>query len=98
MVNKTLVGEEQTTIQSSLELPPLPNAPLPSLPPSFLSLQDLLQNPDIAPGVVMLEEAGELLEAHTLTSLSPKTKQLIMVSCLVGSPVDASCWQLNQYT
>ena len=44
-----------------------------------------MQNPDIAPGVVMLEEAGELLEAHTLTSLSPKTKQLIMVSTLVGS-------------
>jgi hypothetical protein len=42
----------------------------------------LLQNSEVAPGVVMIEEAAELLEAHALTSLSPKTKQLIMASHL----------------
>lgn len=31
--------------------------------------------------VVMVEEAGELLEAHVLTSLCPATKHLIMVGC-----------------
>ena len=31
------------------------------------------------PTVVMVEEAGELQEAHTLTSLGSTTKQLIMV-------------------
>ena len=41
--------------------------------------KDLLQDPEVAPGVVLVEEAGELLEAHTLTSLSARTKQLIMV-------------------
>lgn len=41
--------------------------------------KELLQNPDIAPTVVMVEEAGELHESHTLTSLSERTKQLILV-------------------
>jgi hypothetical protein len=39
----------------------------------------MLQDPKVAPAVVMVEEAGELLEVHALTSLSPRTKQLIMV-------------------
>jgi hypothetical protein len=37
--------------------------------------------------VVMVEEAGEVLEAHVLTSLSPKTKQLIMVRGRPGGTV-----------
>ena len=32
-----------------------------------------------SPGVVLVEEAGEILEAHILTSLGPHTKQLIMI-------------------
>ena len=43
--------------------------------------KDLLQNPSIAPSVVLVEEAGEVLEAHTLTCLSPRTESLILV-CL----------------
>ncbi|KAG1675262.1 hypothetical protein FOA52_016293 [Chlamydomonas sp. UWO 241] len=30
------------------------------------------------PSVIIVEEAGEVLEAHVLTSMSPETKQLIM--------------------
>jgi superfamily I DNA and/or RNA helicase len=30
-------------------------------------------------GIVLVEEAGELLEAHVLTSLSPSTKHLILI-------------------
>ncbi|KAG1673298.1 hypothetical protein FOA52_002578 [Chlamydomonas sp. UWO 241] len=41
--------------------------------------KDLLQSKGCAPGVVMVEEAGEVLEAHVLTSLSPVTKHLIMI-------------------
>lgn len=32
-----------------------------------------------SPGVVLVEEAGEILEAHILTSLGPQTEQLIMI-------------------
>lgn len=32
-----------------------------------------------APGVVLVEEAGEILESHVLTALSPNTKQLILI-------------------
>ncbi|KAG0645114.1 NFX1-type zinc finger-containing 1 [Hyphodiscus hymeniophilus] len=32
-----------------------------------------------APGVVLVEEAGEILESHVLTALSPTTKQLILI-------------------
>lgn len=32
-----------------------------------------------APGVVLVEEAGEILESHVITALSPKTKQLILI-------------------
>ena len=32
----------------------------------------------VAPGVVLVEEAGEILESHILTALSPETKQLIL--------------------
>ncbi|KAI0107176.1 P-loop containing nucleoside triphosphate hydrolase protein [Nemania sp. FL0031] len=31
------------------------------------------------PGVVLVEEAGEILESHVLTALSPDTKQLILI-------------------
>lgn len=33
----------------------------------------------ISPGIVLLEEAGEILESHVLTALGPHTKQLIMI-------------------
>jgi AAA domain len=33
----------------------------------------------VAPGVVLVEEAGEILESHILTALSPETKQLILI-------------------
>jgi hypothetical protein len=36
-----------------------------------------LQN--VSPGVLLVEEAGEILECHTLTALMPKTKQLILI-------------------
>ncbi|KAJ8132326.1 hypothetical protein O1611_g1297 [Lasiodiplodia mahajangana] len=31
------------------------------------------------PGVVLVEEAGEILESHVLTALGPETKQLILI-------------------
>ncbi|QIX01542.1 hypothetical protein AMS68_007059 [Peltaster fructicola] len=34
----------------------------------------------VKPGIVLVEEAGEVLESHILTALSPETKQL----CLIG--------------
>ena len=34
---------------------------------------------DLAPGVVLVEEAAEILESHILTSLSSGTKRLIMI-------------------
>lgn len=33
----------------------------------------------IAPGVLLVEEAGEILESHILTALGPETKQLILI-------------------
>jgi hypothetical protein len=41
--------------------------------------KELLRDVQVDPGVVLVEEAGELLEAHVLTSLSRRTKHLIMV-------------------
>ncbi|CAG8220337.1 unnamed protein product [Penicillium salamii] len=32
-----------------------------------------------SPGIVLLEEAGEILESHVLTALAPETKHLIMI-------------------
>ncbi|KAL5401415.1 hypothetical protein PMIN03_011529 [Paraphaeosphaeria minitans] len=32
-----------------------------------------------SPGIVLVEEAGEILESHTLTALTPTTKQLILI-------------------
>jgi hypothetical protein len=32
-----------------------------------------------APGIVLVEEAGEILESHILTALTPATKQLILI-------------------
>ncbi|CEL08763.1 hypothetical protein ASPCAL11908 [Aspergillus calidoustus] len=34
---------------------------------------------DISPGVILLEEAGEILESHVLVAMGPRTKQLIMI-------------------
>lgn len=33
----------------------------------------------VRPGIVILEEAGEILESHVLTALRPETKQLILI-------------------
>jgi hypothetical protein len=33
----------------------------------------------ISPGVLLVEEAGEILESHILTALSPETKQLVLI-------------------
>ena len=32
-----------------------------------------------APGIILVEEAGEILESHVLTSMTPSTKQLILI-------------------
>jgi hypothetical protein len=32
-----------------------------------------------APGIILVEEAGEILESHILTALTPKTKQLVLI-------------------
>ncbi|KAF2277903.1 P-loop containing nucleoside triphosphate hydrolase protein [Westerdykella ornata] len=32
-----------------------------------------------APGIVLVEEAGEVLESHLLTALTPNTKQLVLI-------------------
>lgn len=33
----------------------------------------------VSPGVVLVEEAGEILESHILTAIGPRTKQLILI-------------------
>ncbi|KAH8812154.1 P-loop containing nucleoside triphosphate hydrolase protein [Xylogone sp. PMI_703] len=33
----------------------------------------------ISPGVLLVEEAGEILESHVLTALGPETKQLVLI-------------------
>jgi hypothetical protein len=32
-----------------------------------------------APGIIIVEEAGEILESHVLTAMTPKTKQLVLI-------------------
>lgn len=32
-----------------------------------------------SPGVILVEEAGEILESHILTAMSPETKQLVLI-------------------
>jgi hypothetical protein len=32
-----------------------------------------------SPGIIIVEEAGEILESHILTAMSPKTKQLVLI-------------------
>lgn len=32
-----------------------------------------------SPGIVLLEEAGEILESHVLTAMGPETKQLVLI-------------------
>ncbi|KAJ9255512.1 hypothetical protein DTO212C5_9142 [Paecilomyces variotii] len=34
---------------------------------------------NISPGIVLLEESGEILESHVLTALAPDTKQLVLI-------------------
>jgi hypothetical protein len=33
----------------------------------------------VSPGIVLLEEAGEILESHVLTAIAPETKHLILI-------------------
>ena len=33
----------------------------------------------LSPGIVLVEEAGEILESHILTAMTPQTKQLILI-------------------
>ncbi|KAJ5114222.1 hypothetical protein N7456_002756 [Penicillium angulare] len=33
----------------------------------------------VSPGIVLLEEAGEILESHVITAISPETKHLILI-------------------
>jgi superfamily I DNA and/or RNA helicase len=33
----------------------------------------------VAPGILLVEEAGEILESHILTALGPETKQLMLI-------------------
>jgi hypothetical protein len=39
--------------------------------------QDEIQQ--AAPGIILVEEAGEILEPHTLTAMTSKTKQLVLI-------------------
>jgi superfamily I DNA and/or RNA helicase len=39
--------------------------------------QDEIQK--ASPGIILVEEAGEILEPHTLTAMTPKTKQLVLI-------------------
>ncbi|KXZ51993.1 hypothetical protein GPECTOR_10g1015 [Gonium pectorale] len=57
--------------------------------------KDLLRDADVEPGVVLVEEAGELLEAHVLTSLGPRTKQLIMIGDHKQLRPKVECWPLS---
>ncbi|KAG2452041.1 hypothetical protein HYH02_003079 [Chlamydomonas schloesseri] len=58
--------------------------------------KDLLRDPSVDPGVVLVEEAGELLEAHTLTSLSPRTKHLIMIGDHKQLRPKVDTWELTK--
>ncbi|KAG2423774.1 hypothetical protein HXX76_015050 [Chlamydomonas incerta] len=58
--------------------------------------KDLLRDPSVDPGVVLVEEAGELLEAHTLTSLSPRTKHLIMIGDHKQLRPKVETWELTK--
>ncbi|KAE8154703.1 P-loop containing nucleoside triphosphate hydrolase protein [Aspergillus avenaceus] len=33
----------------------------------------------VAPGIILLEEAGEILESHVLSAMGPRTKQLVLI-------------------
>lgn len=55
----------------------------------FCRFKDILEDVDI--GVVLIEEAGEVLEAHALTSLQPKLKHFIMI----GARLDPFVRQIN---
>ncbi|PNH08303.1 NFX1-type zinc finger-containing protein 1 [Tetrabaena socialis] len=56
--------------------------------------KELLRDADVDPGVVLVEEAGELLEAHVLTCLSRRTKQLIMIGDHKQLRPKVECWSL----
>lgn len=55
-----------------------------------MSIVLLFGLPALAHRVVMVEEAGEILEAHVLTSLGPNTEHLIMI----GEHSPASTWHV----
>lgn len=75
------INDQVRTLQDASALPILAKARIIGCTTTGAAkYTSMLQDPKVAPAVVMVEEAGELLEIHALTSLSPKTKQLIMVS------------------
>ena len=84
-LNHPLIYVQGAASEPHCAKPPSTTYPNHPQPPHRHSCRykELLQNPAVAPGIVMVEEAGELLEAHTLSSLSSKTKALIMVGLCV---------------
>ncbi|KAJ9508188.1 hypothetical protein QJQ45_021542, partial [Haematococcus lacustris] len=58
---------------------------------SHKALLDALQ-----PGVLLVEEAGELLEAHVLTSLSTKTKHLVLIGDHKQLRPKVECYSLQK--
>jgi hypothetical protein len=56
--------------------------------------KQLLQGSN-APRVVMVEEAAEILEAHVLTSLSPRTRHLVMIGDHKQLRPKVECYELS---
>jgi hypothetical protein len=56
--------------------------------------KELLVGPT-APSVVLVEEAAEILEAHVLTSLSPRTQHLVMIGDHKQLRPKVDCYELS---
>jgi hypothetical protein len=56
--------------------------------------KDLLLGPN-APTVVLVEEAAEILEAHVMTSLSPRTQHLVMIGDHKQLRPKVECYELS---
>lgn len=48
-----------------------------------------------SPGIVLLEEAGEILESHVLTAISPETKHLILIGDHLQLRPKINCYNLS---
>ena len=59
------------------------------------SCEPILLQGTNAPRVVMVEEAAEILEAHVLSSLSPRTKQLVMIGDHKQLRPKVECYELS---